>query len=279
MSAPPPGFVRHSSAGSLLVVRAELESGARALGLDAPDALERAFAAARPSAHGRSAPARLAWPHGGPEIVLRRLQHGGVLGPLLRRSYLGARRPLRELARTAELRARGAPVPAPALAIARRTLGPLWECAIGTEGVSGDSLLATLMGGDPARARRAARAAGRAVRRFHDLGGRHADLNATNILIREEGDTLEATLIDLDRVRIAARVSPAARMSELGRLHRSLVKRGWRGVATEGDVAAFFAAYCAGDDALRRALLARVPIERAKLALHAWRYPRGPLVN
>jgi hypothetical protein len=50
----------------------------------------------------------------------------------------------------------------------------------------------------------AARCADReiAVRRFHDEGGRHADLHLKNLLIRESGDTAECIIIDLDKARI-----------------------------------------------------------------------------
>jgi hypothetical protein len=62
-------------------------------------------------------------------------------------------------------------------------------------------------------------------------------------------------------------------MAELMRLYRSLRKR--RLLAAAGGVrgcAIFLSAYVGGDRALRRALLARLPAERRRLALHALRY-------
>src|SRR5262249_18956366 len=58
------------------------------------------------------------------------------------------------------------------------------------------------------RGGRAAAAAGRALRRFHDLGGRHRDLHAGNLLLRETEACAEALLVDLDRACCGA--PPAA---------------------------------------------------------------------
>jgi len=68
-------------------------------------------------------------------------------------------------------------------------------------------------------------AIGQRIRQFHDLGVYHADLNAHNILIDEQGTV---TLIDFDRAKF---ISPNARWttSNLSRLKRSLNKIGSSG--------------------------------------------------
>ena len=48
-----------------------------------------------------------------------------------------------------------------------------------------------------------ARAVGAAIRRFHDAGGEHADLQVKNLLIDERDGRSEVLLIDLDRARAA----------------------------------------------------------------------------
>jgi 3-deoxy-D-manno-octulosonic acid kinase len=65
---------------------------------------------------------------------------------------------------------------------------------------------------------------GACIRKFHDAGVVHADLNARNILLSETGAAnVKVHLIDFDRARIG---KPSKRVSKnnLDRLHRSLVK-------------------------------------------------------
>jgi hypothetical protein len=64
-------------------------------------------------------------------------------------------------------------------------------------------------------------------------------------------------------------------MRELMRLYRSLVKRGLLEQVGPRGCARFFAAYVDRDRALRRALLAHLPRERRRVALHALGYRRG----
>ena len=62
---------------------------------------------------------------------------------------------------------------------------------------------------------------GRCIRRFHDLGVCHADLNAHNVLLSEEG----VYLIDFDRCQL--RRPGLWRDGNLVRLRRSLEKVSW----------------------------------------------------
>jgi 3-deoxy-D-manno-octulosonic acid kinase len=62
-------------------------------------------------------------------------------------------------------------------------------------------------------------AIGRCVRRFHDAGVQHADLNANNIML---GETGEVWVLDFDRGRL--REPGAWRERVLDRLARSLAK-------------------------------------------------------
>jgi hypothetical protein len=276
VSALPPGFVRAGGPHALLVVREDLAAGARALGLDAPGGWERARTVGHPLPGGRGE--ALAVGLEPRVIVLRRLRHGGVLGRWLGTAFLGPHRALRELAVNAHLHAAGAPVPAPACVIAVRSRGPIWDSAVGTERVPAATPLDELLAGavhDWPRSLAAISACARAIRRLHDRGGSHPDLNARNLLV---GDSGEATAIDLDRARCGEPPGTAARARELMRLWRSLQKRGHlRGRArAERDAAlgALLDGYCAGDEALRRGLARWLPWERAKLALRRWRYPR-----
>lgn len=268
MAEAPPGFRRLRRGGCELVVDAEIEEAAVAAGLLEPDAFERAFAARH--GRGRAPTALLQLGAGGPRIHLRRLLHGGVLGPLLRGSFLGARRPLAELHVTRVLHRGGVPVPRPALALARRRAGPLRALAVGTWFEEGTVDAHDFLAAAPDTRRRlaAAAAAGRAVRRFHDAGGRHADLHVGNLLLRERPSGFECIVVDLDKARLGADPTPAERMAELMRLFRSLVKRGHLERVGARGCARFLSAYCADDRRLRAALLRRLDPELRKVALH-----------
>jgi tRNA A-37 threonylcarbamoyl transferase component Bud32 len=110
------------------------------------------------------------------------------------------------------------------------------------------------------------------VRRFHDAGGRHADLHVKNLLLRERGTGYEAILIDLDRARIGIDVTPAERMTEVVRLFRSLLKRGVLSTVGARGCARFLRAYCDEDRLLRRAMWRNVDRELRMVAVHKLRY-------
>ena len=204
-------------------------------------------------------------------VMWSALLAAGLCGRRLR----GLARPIAELEVTARLRARGAPVAKPVLVVGRRIRG-FWRADLGTlheqGSVDGEVFLRTAPG--PARRLRAARAAGRAVRRLHDAGGRHADLHIGNLLVLEsESESKTRVLvIDLDRARVVAELTPARRMAELMRLYRSLVKRGLLDAVGLRGCARFFNTYTGGDRALRRELLVHLPRERIRLALHSLAY-------
>jgi tRNA A-37 threonylcarbamoyl transferase component Bud32 len=235
----------------------------------------RARLAAGTGALGRAPIAVVPLPGDAGRVALRGLRRGGWLGPLLGGALAGSRRPFAELAVTARLHAAGAPVPRPLVAIAWRR-GALWNAAVGTAFVEDALDAATWLAAAPARPRlrRALAAAGRAVRRLHDAGGFHPDLHVGNLLVREAGeDPPQVWVVDLDGARAGAPPAPAARMAQLMRLYRSLRKRRLLSAAG-GDRAClwFLHAYLAGDRELRRALLARLPAERRRMARHALLY-------
>lgn len=272
----PPGCREILGSGTRLITRDEWAESLLSLGL--PDALAALLATApdgESETTGRAPVRIVSLPNSDQRVVLRRSLHGGALGPLLGRAYLGLGRALREMEVTSELRKAGAPVPEVIAVMGEQIAGPLWAPVVATLFLedSADGLGYLDATKDPKQRLRALRAAGQAVRRFHDAGGRHADLHVKNLLFRERGSEVEVFVIDLDRARVTPGLTPGERMAQIMRLFRSLVKRerlreiGSRGVAT------FFGAYCEKDRGLRRALRRRVDGEMRKLALHALRYP------
>ncbi len=158
--------------------------------------------------------------------VLRWYRRGGMLRHLVRDRYFGWRlRPLVELELTAAARGRGIDVPEVLGIRVDRVIGG-YRGAIVTREIAGAETLGTAVERRPEVGERTAivAAVARVVRRMHDRGLHHRDLNVGNILLSRAGGELAAHVIDLDRARLGATVSSAARERALRRLARSLAK-------------------------------------------------------
>jgi len=274
--ADPDPFRIHAGVAGRLVVHRDFEDAVRAAGFPDRDAVREFFArAVAGGAHGRQATAAIALPGRSERIHLRPVRHGGVFGPLWGDRLMGLGRPIRELRTTETLRQRGAPVPQAILAAGWRA-APLWTAVLGTLHVerSLDGLAWLERDPEAGRIVACAAAAGRAVRAFHDAGGRHADLHIKNLLVRT-GESEGVLVIDLDRARAGEPPSPGRRMREISRLYRSLLKRRvFERVGREGR-AAFFEAYTGGDAEIGRALRRHWPREKRRVARHVRGY-RNP---
>lgn len=236
---------RHGDA--VWITTPAFETAGRALGLPDPARIETLLAllpGSGPEGVGR-APTRVEWLPGLCDPVhVRRVLHGGWLAPLWRGRIAGLGRVRDELAVTMRLCAAGAPVPVPAFAVGRRS-GPLWRAAVCTVHVDGavDAIRLLRSAPAPDAVADAARAAGAAVRRLHDLGVRHADLHLGNLLLRADPGGWRAWVIDLDRARLGAPVAPARRARECRRLLRSARKRRLDAVLGASGLAAFREGY------------------------------------
>ncbi|TDR51825.1 3-deoxy-D-manno-octulosonic acid kinase [Halomonas ventosae] len=159
----------------------------------------------------------------GAQWVLRPYRRGGLIARLSDDRYLWTglerTRAFRESRLTADLHARGLPVPRPVAARVTRH-GLTYDAALITERIPGARALADLLQQDEAGAALLARV-GTTIRRFHDAGLDHVDLNARNLLVDPQD---EVWLIDLDRCRL--RPEGAWQAGNLARLERSLVKFG-----------------------------------------------------
>jgi len=181
------------------------------------------------------------------EWVLRPYRRGGLIARLSSSRYiwtgLEGTRAFRELRLTAELFDAGLPVPRPILAGVIRH-GLTYEAALITErlptavalaerlsaGTASDALLETV---------------GRVIRRFHDHGLDHVDLNARNLLIDHHDGVW---LIDFDRCRLR----DGGRLDERGRPHR---QNAWR-QANLDRLGRSFAKFCASSEAANGAMQA-----------------------
>ncbi len=160
------------------------------------------------------------------EAVVRPYRRGGWVETFNRRRYFLGNRAFSELVSTHRLRRRGAPVPE-ALAAVQSIVRPGYEACLVTRRIPKAPPAAVVLAAasEPSRTR-VLESMGRAIRVFHEAGGIHADLNAHNILVSEEGDG-PAFVIDLDRVAVVAGRAPERRArANLRRLRRSLDKLG-----------------------------------------------------
>jgi 3-deoxy-D-manno-octulosonic acid kinase len=155
------------------------------------------------------------------ELAVRHYLRGGLTARVARDTYWYTgewrTRPFREWCLTYHLHRRGLPVPVPLAArYLRRGLYYIGDLI--TERVPGARTLAErVVAGEVGLADWVA--VGRCIRRFHDIGFCHADLNAHNVLFNDVGATM---LIDLDRGRL--RRPGLWCDSNLVRLRRSLLK-------------------------------------------------------
>ena len=159
----------------------------------------------------------------GGDFALRRYRRGGLAARLSQDRYLGLgearNRAFRELRLLAALTERGLPVPRPVAASYRRE-GCTYQAELVTVKLPDARSLADWWLAGEAGVQDWA-AVGRCLRRFHDAGVRHADLNANNIMLDGRGGIW---LLDFDRGRLSSPGSWQGRV--LQRLARSLQKIG-----------------------------------------------------
>lgn len=180
--------------------------------------------------------------------MLRRYLHGGLLGRVTGASFLGSRSK-DEVRVLQELRRRGAPCPEPLAAYQRQILGPFRELYLLTREIPGaraaPEVFRSLPRDQVRRRRQLLRQLARAVRRFHDAGGIHPDLNARNLVLDDRDG---AWVLDLDRGAVATRAADhRVRRANLRRLARSWRKLDPLGEAvSKRDALAFARAYAGG---------------------------------
>jgi len=158
----------------------------------------------------------------GKSCVLRHYRRGGLarlLGDCYLRRTLPQTRAWREWYLLADLAVQGLPVPQP---VAARvvTRGLFYRADLVMQKVGGAHSLSHTLKGDSMLPAQQWKAIGQCIRRFHNAGVYHADLNAHNILLGADG---KVWLIDFDR----GEIRPSAngwQQANLARLRRSLDK-------------------------------------------------------
>jgi 3-deoxy-D-manno-octulosonic acid kinase len=157
------------------------------------------------------------------DVVVRPYRRGGLPAWLLHDTYVGwSPRPFRELCVTVTLHDRGVPVVEVYGAAVEWLLPGCYRGWLATRYMEGARTFWEWVSSAPAQNERGSvlRDVGKAVRRLHDSGARHPDLNANNILLCQASGVL---LIDFDRARLGAG-GGATHSADLDRLWRSLRK-------------------------------------------------------
>jgi 3-deoxy-D-manno-octulosonic acid kinase len=183
--------------------------------------------------------------------VVRHARHGGLLAPLLGDLFVGPPRFHREAALSRRLAQGGLRTPA-VLAGVRYRVGPLHRADVATSQVEGADLAELFYGDAPPAGEARTRvlgAIGHLVRRLHDLGLVHPDLQLRNLLVSgAAGPAPEAWLLDVDTCREIRGDRDAERARNLDRFYRSWAK--WNALRgprlTDRDRALFSAAYLEG---------------------------------
>jgi 3-deoxy-D-manno-octulosonic acid kinase len=194
------------------------------------------------------------------DVVLRRYRRGGLIGKVLFDRYLCCSRPFRELAVLAHARSRGVPVPEIVGASSTRK-GLLWHRGrIVTRLIPGSWTLPVFIGENRNAAALVADVltrAGGAIRKMHEAGINHADLNMNNILVDGNGAVF---IIDFDKAALHNRLRQKKRTRNLRRLLRSLRKLKSAGDSLEdSDFSMIIKGYAGSDTVLSAS------IERATL--------------
>jgi 3-deoxy-D-manno-octulosonic acid kinase len=236
----PRRFSRAVIAGYTLLVRAaklwEIEMGWRRQNLASwshgrfsavvrrewRDSLEAVLAGAGDAVvGGRGATRRMTTGRG--SVIVRRFRRGGAMRWLGRR-YFGFRpRPLREFAVLLRARRRRLPVPEPIAAVVERRWGFGYHGALVMSEISGGVPLLEFLRARPEVDIAPALATG--LRRLHDAGLRHPDLNLGNVLALDAEGGPSVAFVDLDRARLTdGPLDPRARKRSLRRLRRSARK-------------------------------------------------------
>ena len=215
------------------------------------------------------------WP-----AIGKRALHGGLLGRLFGRLYVGHRRALDQLLSAARLERAGVPTPAILAVGSARAFGLFCEHAIVTRQLEGARNLYELAGGAPEHNRRRdiLRLCADLLRRLHDAGFLHADLNVSNLVMERgpAGETLH--VVDLDRGRFRLVVTPEERLANLTRLLRSYEK--WiagRLRLSPREEIYFLRCYVGHDRELARFLAKRLTRYRSRLGLRRLRWRLGSL--
>ncbi len=196
-------------------------------------------------------------------VIVRHYRHGGLFGKIFRDRYFIGHRALEELFCLTTAEIRGVPVPE-ALGVSerRRRLwfipSPFYTALIATTEIVGSINLPEFLNGvDNTKLRgEVLLRAGAAIKKMHDAGIHHKDLNMNNLLVKTGEDAI--FIIDFDRAKIFHQLTDRLRSRSLGRLLRSARKLAKLGNSiNDNDFLHILTGYASGDTVLIKRLKRR----------------------
>ena len=225
----PAGYVRLAAPSGRAVGLAELATPLTAA-LQVGSFYE--FAARHPDARalaGRGIAYAVSLPRDAARVVVRHSRHGGLFAPLTGDRFVHPTRAPRELDIALRLTQNRVPTPEVVAFAVYEVGGPIRRADVVTREGPDAIDLAAALGSDPSDDdRRALLAAGaRLLAALTNAGARDPDLNVKNILVRRAPNgTVEAMVLDVDRVWFDKPGAPHVTERNLARLARSARK--WR---------------------------------------------------
>ena len=265
----PEGFEALRTDGTTLIVAADRLESIHAAGLASP-ANWQIQLGRHGSGAGRGGTARLRLADG-TTAVLKQMRRGGALAALWRDRYAGTRRLLDNLRIPLEAVRRGVSTARPlAMLLVPGPPGFNRAWAAYEEIAGAPNLIDYLRSAEPPTDQEIDDVAG-VIRKMHDEGIEHRDLNLGNLLLRRRDNAeAEAFVVDLDRGRLWDRPVPLRlRIRALCRLERSTVKLFGERPIEEFDLRRrWYEAYARDDRALAARLDKARRANHLKLGLH-----------
>lgn len=176
---------------------------------------------------GRAHPLSLPIPGSSARVLVRPYAHGGVLGKIRGRKFSSMARAFNELIVSARAESLGLPVPKMAGFTALKLRSGKWHLKawilLIPEAKDLPSYFEENSPGEPGKTEIMS-AVAKAVRKCHDAGLVHPDLNCRNVIITTNRDRYLAHLVDLDKAHFVRRMHTSTRLGQLCRLYRSLAK-------------------------------------------------------
>jgi 3-deoxy-D-manno-octulosonic acid kinase len=233
LKTPPPGFVIRVEGDTTCILRQEWEEELLTSGILTGEPGSTTMGqTALPG--GRGSASIITLPKIG-AVVLRRYRRGGLIGKVLVDRYLFSSRPFRELSVLAFARTRNVPVPE-VLGASSTRIGLVWHRGhIVTRLIPDSRTLPVFIKEKRKDARRVSevlKKAGAAIKKMHEAGIDHADLNMNNILVDAKDNVF---IIDFDKATAHRELGARRRIRNLRRLLRSLRKLKGVGYSLDDD--------------------------------------------
>jgi len=186
-------------------------------------------------------------------MIVKHYEHGGLFRKITRDIFFGDSRPFRELSVLEAASQKGLQVPEVLATRVSRIFGPLYKGEIAYKEIPDSANLLEYLNrlNEKTTKEKATlkseliNSLAESIKKMHNSGIYHADLNMKNVLIQNVGEKIRVYLLDFDCSKIKENLTLRDRLSNLARFNRSCQK--WRAPITSTDKLRFFLSYSEGD--------------------------------